>query len=129
MILGPRGELIRKLIMRNVAERIFLVLPVLYHHLMLLLVLFGLDLAVLLGLIDRLGDGNARTAILLTIVHVLAQFALECQLIALLVTLDDLVHAEDEDHAVQGVVELLRLLKVHKVALLSMLDKYYDPCE
>ena len=99
------------------------------HHLMLFLVLFGLDFAVLLGLIDRLGDGDARTALLLTVVHVLAQFALECQLISILVALDDLVHAEDEDHVVKGLMEPLRLLKVHKVALLSMLDKDYYPCE
>jgi hypothetical protein len=60
---------------------------------------------------------------------VLAKFTLECQLVALRITLDDLVHAEDVDHIVKGLLELLRLLKVHEVTLLPMLDKDYDPCE
>ena len=96
---------------------------------MLLVLLLSLNLAVLLGLIDRLSDGNAGAALLLTVVHVLAKFALESQLVALRVALDDLVHAEDVDHVVQGLLELLRLLKVHEVTLLAMLDEDYDPCE
>ena len=96
---------------------------------MLLLLLFSLDLAVLLGLIYRLGNGYACAALLFTEVHVLAKFALECQLVALRVLLDDLVHAEDVDHVVQGLRELLRLLKVHEVALLPMLDEDNDPCK
>ena len=96
---------------------------------MLLVLLLGLDLPVLLGLIDGLGDGYAGAALLLTVVHVLAKFALERQLMALRVSLDDLVHAEDVDHVVQGLLELLGLLKVHEVALLPMLDEDNDTCE
>jgi len=93
---------------------------------MLLVLLFRFDLAVLLGLIYRLGNGYACAALLFTEVHVLAKFALERQLVALQVLLDDLVHAKNVDHIVQGLLELLRLLKVHEVALLPMLDEDYD---
>jgi hypothetical protein len=117
------------MILRYIADGVFLVLPILHHHLMLLILLFGLYLSVLLGLIDRLGNGNAWAAIFFTEVHVLPKFALECQLVTLRVILDDLVHTKDIDHVVQGLRELLRLLEVHEVALLPMLDEDYDACE
>lgn len=100
MIFDSRWNLTWSVILGYVADGVFLVLPVLHHHLMLLVLLFRFDLAVLLGLIYRLGNGYACAALLFTEVHVLAKFALERQLVALRVLLDDLVHAEDVDHIV-----------------------------
>ena len=95
------------MILGYVSDGVFLVLPVLHHHLMLLVLLFCLYLAVLLGLIYRLGNCYACAALLFTEVHVLPKFALKCQLVALRVVLDDLVHAEDVEHVVEGLRELL----------------------